>query len=71
MIQPRADEQQRIYTTQLLLKPREAAACLQISDRTLWTYTHEKKVIPHIRIGSSVRYSMEDLKDWIERNRQT
>lgn len=57
--------------TQLLLKPREAAACLQISLRTLWTYTHEKKLIPHVRIGNSVRYSIDDLRVWIESNRQT
>ncbi len=49
----------------LLFTRREAAACLGISERTLWTLT-KNGIIPSINIGSSVRYSIESLKRWIE-----
>ena len=45
----------------LLLKPRDAARILSISERTLWG-----SGIPKIRIGKrGVRYSIDDLRDWI------
>jgi excisionase family DNA binding protein len=48
----------------LLLKPREAAKRLGISERTLWTITKAKQ-IPSVRIGRSVRYSIEGLRAWV------
>ena len=47
-----------------LLKPKEAAAVLAISERTLWTLTDDG-VIPSVRIGRSVRYDVADLRRWI------
>ena len=44
-----------------LLKPADAAQLLAISERTLWTLTKEGK-IPCVRLGRSVRYSVEDLR---------
>src|SRR5262245_8521913 len=49
----------------LLWKPREAAKALGISERALWTLTRQG-VIPHVRIGRSVRYLPGDLRAWIE-----
>ena len=49
----------------LLLTPREAAKALGVCEKTLWTYT-QKGDIPSMRIGGSVRYSTEILKEWIE-----
>jgi excisionase family DNA binding protein len=49
----------------LLLKPREAARALAISERTLWELTKRGK-IPHVRIGRAVRYAPADLEAWIE-----
>ena len=48
-----------------LLKPIEAAKALSFSPRTLWALTasHEIGVV---RIGSSVRYSVESLNRFIE-----
>jgi excisionase family DNA binding protein len=48
----------------LLLTPRQAAAALNISERTLATYS-KSGLLPVVRIGSSVRYSPEDLRAWI------
>jgi len=53
-------------TPQLLLSPREAARALSICERTLYALTKAGE-IPAVRIGRAVRYSMDDLKDWIRR----
>jgi len=43
-----------------LLTPKEAAAALAISERTLWQLKSDGE-IPHIPIGRSVRYDPADL----------
>ena len=51
----------------LLLRPRDAARLLSISERTLWGSN-----IPKIRIGKrGVRYSIDDLRNWIARRRES
>lgn len=54
-------------TTQpdLLLRPRDAARALAISERKLWDLT-VRNLIPCVRIGRAVRYSPLDLQAWIE-----
>jgi excisionase family DNA binding protein len=52
----------------LLLRPRDAARSLAISERTLWELTR-RGAIPCIRVGRAVRYDPRDLQQWIERNR--
>lgn len=47
-----------------LLKPREAAKRLQVSERTLWANTVPRGDIPAIRIGHCVRYSEEALAEF-------
>ncbi len=59
------DKSAKNEPVKFLFNRREAAACLGISERTLWTLTKEGK-IPSINIGSSVRYPIESLKNWIE-----
>ncbi len=49
----------------MLLKPREAARCLAISERKLWGLT-KRDEIPCVRIGRAVRYDPTDLTRWIE-----
>ncbi len=48
-----------------LLKPRDAAKLLGISERTLWTITKHGK-LPAAKLGKSVRYREEDLKRYVE-----
>lgn len=48
-------------TKPLLLTPRDAAAELAISERTLWGLT-KRKELPCVRIGKSVRYRPADLE---------
>ncbi len=47
-----------------LLTTREAAGVLRVSERTLWTLTHDGE-IPSVRVGRSVRYDQDDLSTWI------
>jgi len=47
----------------ILLTAREAAEALSISSRSLWQMTAPRGPIPVIRIGSSVRYAIEDLAE--------
>jgi len=51
-------------SVELLLTPAEAAKALKISERKLWTLTNQK-LVPHIRIGKSVRYRPESLRIWL------
>ncbi|MEQ8209403.1 MAG: helix-turn-helix domain-containing protein [Lacipirellulaceae bacterium] len=50
--------------TRILLKPAQAAESLEISQRKLWSMTNSGE-IPHVRIGRSVRYPVEDLRRYI------
>lgn len=49
----------------LALRPREAAAALGVSERTLWTWTHRGDV-PHIRRGRTILYPMDSLRRWLD-----
>lgn len=61
-IEPKNKQQIR-----LLLKPREAAQALAVSERTLWQLTKDG-VIDCVRVGKrSVRYSQGALERWIEK----
>lgn len=55
---------------QRLLTPKEAAAYLNIGERTLWTITAEG-TIPSIKLGRSVRYDRNDLDAFICGRRRT
>lgn len=59
-------------SAKLLLSPREAAAALSISERTLATLTAQGQV-PSVKIGHARRYSPTALAAWIaaEESRQT
>lgn len=52
----------------MLLTPKQAAEALAISPRKLWSMTASGEV-PHIRIGRAVRYSRDDLREWIDRRK--
>lgn len=60
MAAPLSPQEQR-----LLLRPREAAARLGISERLLWQHSAPRGPIPTTRIGSAVRYSPQALEAYI------
>ena len=49
----------------LLVDKRGAARLLSISERKLWELTNRRE-IPHVRIGKSVRYAPADLREWVD-----
>lgn len=53
-------------TAPMLLTPRDAAKALALSERTLWSITAPRGVIPCVRVGAAVRYDPADLQQWIE-----
>ncbi len=60
----------------LAVRPREAAARLNISTRLLWSLSAPRGPIPCVRIGGRggcVLYRVEDLDDWLRKSaiRQT
>lgn len=54
---------------QRLLDAKTTARILSISEKTLWKRTKEG-VIPHIRIGNRVLYSIAQLDQWIQEQSQ-
>jgi excisionase family DNA binding protein len=54
----------------LLLTPRDAAAALAVSARTLWGLTQPRGRLPCVRIGRGVRYALADLERYIAEQRQ-
>jgi excisionase family DNA binding protein len=52
---------ERLPVVPLLLKPQDAAGALQISRRKLWSLTADG-IIPSVRLGRAVRYSLVDLQ---------
>ena len=50
-----------------LLNVQEAASYLHIAASTLYRWVHQKK-IKHVKIGSRVLFSQDDLKEFIKIN---
>lgn len=53
-----------------LLRTREVAQYLAISERKLWELTNRGD-IPCVRVGRAVRYDPADLQRWIEEKKRS
>ena len=53
----------------LLVDEIQAASMLGISQRTFWDYRHNGE-IPIVRIGRLVRFSVDDLRKFIDAKRE-
>lgn len=49
----------------LLIDTNQVSKLLKISSRTIWKMEHCGEMPKAIRIGKAVRWSYEELKDWI------
>jgi len=49
----------------MLVRPRDAARMLALSERTLWSMTRAG-LLPCVRVGKSVRYDPTDLAAWVQ-----
>lgn len=55
------------YQDKVLLRPKEAAQVLAVSERKLWAMTFEEGLgVPHVKLGRSLRYPLPDLLAWIK-----
>lgn len=61
--------EQRDSLARLALRSAEAADAIGVSERTLWSLTHENAddPIPIVRLGRLTLYPVEDLKRWLQR----
>jgi excisionase family DNA binding protein len=48
----------------LALRPKDAAKALSIGERLLWSKTNAGE-IPHVRIGRTIVYPIEQLREWL------
>ncbi len=53
-----------------LLTPDEVAALLKVKKATIYSWTHLKQ-IPHVKVGSLVRFHEEEVLSWLDRKRQS
>lgn len=53
-----------------VLTIREASEWLKVSEKTLWTLTHPRGTLAVVRIGSLVRYRMQDLETFVNQHTQ-
>ena len=54
-----------------LLNEKEVASILAVQQKTLTSWRHTKRVeIPFVKIGRSVKYRVDDLRTFVEANRQ-
>lgn len=51
-------------TTPMLWTVAQAAKELQVSEKHLYRLCREKR-IPHVRVGSALRFSPTDLQAWL------
>ena len=59
-------------SSRLALRPHEAARALGISERALWSITADKSSgIPHTRLGRSVLYPTDLLREWLAKQVKT
>ncbi|MBN1512612.1 MAG: helix-turn-helix domain-containing protein [Phycisphaerae bacterium] len=54
----------------LALRPREAAAMLGLSARTLWSLT-ARGAIPSFKVGRATLYSVQALREWVQSQSNT
>jgi len=55
----------------ILLKSRDVARLLSISERTLWSLAHRSdNPLPSIRIGRLIRYLPADVQVWVDAQRE-
>lgn len=57
-----------VVLSPLLVDELQAASMLGISQRTFWDYRRSGE-IPTVRIGRSVRFSVDDLRKFIDSKR--
>jgi predicted DNA-binding transcriptional regulator AlpA len=58
-----------ITSSDRLVRPRDAARILAISERKLWELTN-RRIVRAVKIGRSVRYDVRDLEAFIAASKE-
>ena len=56
----------RGYLPHTLLTEKEVAELTKMSVHTLRSHRHYRKGFPYVKLGTSVRYRMEDIQKYLE-----
>jgi excisionase family DNA binding protein len=67
MRQQAEDRPSRSLLTEPLLDADEAAQLLHIPRSTLYELVRSRH-LPHVRVGRTLRFTRQDLADWVRRN---
>lgn len=60
------DDHSKSFQFPLALRPRDAAAAIGVSERTLYSWANDPDSgIPVIRRGNTVLYPVRELQDWL------
>jgi hypothetical protein len=63
--------ERHVEEPRLLVDSRTASRMLSVSARKLWAMTFEETPgLPYVRCGRLVRYSLDDLRRWIDAQRK-
>ncbi len=49
-----------------LLTITDVAEILKISQRSIWRLVASGKLVAPLRVGGSIRWKREDIRDWID-----
>ena len=63
-------QHERNDSKKLLLTPREAAETLSVCEKSLWSLTAPRGPIRCVKLGRSVRYSVDALREFIAQQSQ-
>jgi len=63
-----------VQSQPVVLRYREAAKALGVSQRTLWLWT-KAGIVPHVRVGlgrrKTILYPLDELKAWLASQSRT
>jgi excisionase family DNA binding protein len=55
-----------IGTFEVVLRPQQVAAMLQVTTKTLAQWRYQRRHLPFHKFGSSVRYRLEDVQRFLQ-----
>lgn len=58
-------DREEIFHEPLLISVEELSMILKVSPRTVWRLLSAGKLIEPVRIGGTVRWRLQEVKDWI------
>ncbi len=54
-----------LESEQILISVDQLARLLDVSPRTVWRLRKDKQIVESLRVGGSVRWRLDDVKQWV------